>query len=194
MGTGITGGWPGDDELGSFDLWKSAQSRMRPQEFTKVADKLWVGGEPLGNDLKTLREFGIKNVMSVAKEAHDECIQYSDEFRLVHFGFRDHEPFEPFLLKQALYTLKQLLKRGNTLVHCGVGISRSPSIIALYWYAMGLTPSREAGIEHQRALRPIVRPNRVIDDNVMAVVNALRLKWARKDRKTSKPSTDLVLT
>jgi protein-tyrosine phosphatase len=147
--------------------------------FSKITENLFLGPEPTAQDADTLRNLGIKNILSVAKECHDEWIGYEGKFNLVYVGMHDHSPLPPWLAKQALTTLREMLKRGKTLVHCGIGVSRSPTTIALYWYAIGETDSVAEGIQRLQKIRPCVAPNRIVDDNLMQMVFALRRRWAK---------------
>lgn len=149
--------------------------------------RLFLSGAPRSAD--ALHKLGIKNVLNVAKEIHDECISYHADIKTVHFGFRDHIPMEPWMVRAALITLRSMLKKGPTLVHCGIGVSRSPTTIALYYYATGKFPSVQSAVQHLQTLRSCVAPNRIVDGNVMNVVEALRVKWTKTSDTLSESLT-----
>jgi protein-tyrosine phosphatase len=174
--------WEKHNEL----IYRSSDPKIK---FTKITPRLYLSGEPCKSDVLWLVSKGIKNVLSVAKECHDTCIGYGDALKLVHVGFRDHVPMEPWLVLSAMHTLKAMLKNGPTLVHCGVGISRSPTTIALYWYAKGITNSIEEGVQKLVEKRPCVAPNKIVDEKVIEVVEDLRAKWAK-----SKSDSDATTT
>lgn len=153
-------------------LWGNDKLR----EMSLVEDGLYLSGDYF--DHKTLRECGIHNVMSVARESRDTGFMYVPWLRLTYFGFPDHEIMDLGMVEAALRTLRILRKNGTTLVHCGMGISRSPTIIALYWMAEGKVATYEEGIETLKKMRPCVRPNNLVDERVLKVVERLRREWA----------------
>lgn len=174
--------WSDGMGYGSYN-WRQDDRSCPP--FSKITEDLYLGREPLSSDIGTLQKLGIKNILSVAKECHDEWIAYTGpNFNLVYAGMHDHTPLPPMLAKLALISLKEMLKKGKTLVHCGIGVSRSPTIIALYWYARGEVDSYGEGIEKLQALRSVVCPNRIVDHNLMQMVNTLREKWSNKGAGT----------
>lgn len=174
------------------DKWANHRSyidRMQDEvlcpAFSKITDSLFLGRAPEARDLDLLQKLGIKNILSVAKECHDEWIGYTmREFNVVYAGMRDHEPLPPMIAKLAITSLKEMLKKGKTLVHCGIGVSRSPTIISLYWLALGQVDSYEEGIQKLQALRPVVRPNRIVDHNLLQMVASLRKNWSRRGSET----------
>lgn len=176
---------------GNRPVWRSYIDRIEDglnhRDFSKITENLYLGGAPGPNQAGYLRSLGIRNILSVAKECHDEWITYThNEFNLVYVGMRDHEPLPPVLARLAITTLRDFLKRGKgkTLVHCGVGISRSPTIISLYWLAKGEVNSYEEGIQKLQALRSVVRPNRIVDHNLLQMVGSLRKRWAKNESST----------
>ena len=160
-------------------------------EISKVGPGLFLSGEPRREDAGRLRDLGIRNVLSVARECHDEWIGYECDLQLAHIGFRDHVAMPAWLAVQAVRTLDAMLRAGPTLVHCGVGISRSPTVIALYWWASGKTTSHAEGVAKLQKLRSCVRPNDIVDEDVLAAVGRLRKAWMgheAKGRKGERPA------
>lgn len=154
-------------------------------EISRVGPGLFLSGEPDRDDAERLRDLGIRNVLSVARECHDEWIGYDAAFQLVHLGFRDHLPIPPWLAVEVVRVLAALVRAGPTLVHCAMGVSRSPTAIALYWWASGQAASHAEAVARLQRLRPCVRPNAIVDGAVLAAVGRLRREWAeeRKQRK-----------
>ena len=152
-------------------LWNEEGLR----EVSPVGGGLYLSGDYF-ND-KDLSDLRVRNVMSVARECADTKIN-SHRVNLVHFGFRDQVIMDIGMVEAALRSLRAMLRRGTTLVHCGMGISRSPTIIALYWMAVGKVATYEEGIERLKKVRPCVRPNRLVDERVLKVVEKLRRAWA----------------
>ena len=188
-----------EDEAGDSFSFQSyidrVDDRLVERSISKITNRLYLGGAP--SDVSKLYKLGIKNVLSVAKECHDEVRGYDGGINLEYVGMRDHSPLSPWMAKQAILTLREMLKRGKTLVHCGIGVSRSPTIIALYWYAMGEVDSVAQGVRKLKEIRSCVSPNRIVDDNLMQMVESLRKNWARPRRSrkgSSTPTTELATT
>jgi len=148
-------------------------------EYAKLSDvggSLFLSGDHFSR--ADLEELGITGVISVARECPDEHLEYANGIRKAHFGFRDHVIMDHGMVEAAVSTVRAFLRHGRVLVHCGVGISRSPTIIALYRMAMGEEETYEGAIDRLKKRRPCVRPNRVVDDGVLQMIENLRRKWA----------------
>ena len=154
--------------------------------ISKVGPGLFLSGAPSRSAAPELRRLGVKNVLSVARECHDEWIGYECDLQLAHLGFRDHVAMPPWLAVQAVRTLDAMMRNGPTLVHCGIGVSRSPTVIALWWWATGRTTSHVEGVAKLRRLRPCVAPNAIVDEAVLAAVGRLRKAWTRGREKNRK--------
>ena len=155
------------------------------REFTRVSPTLYLGGAPVSSDIPKLEACGVKFFLNVAKEIHDDCVTYGSDILSVHIPLRDHTANPAWLFEEALLTLRQMEKRGIVLVHCGIGVSRSPTTIALYWYAMGREPSVQSGIERLKGFRRCVSPSELLLTNeVMDVANKLKKRWVRSKKQS----------
>ncbi len=154
--------------------WERAWEACK-DEITDVGGGLFLSAVPRANDL---RDLGIKNVLNVAREQGDNHLCYGN-FNVAHFFIEDGVPMNPMMVRSALKTLREMHRKGSTVVHCGMGVSRSPTIIALYWYARGEVDSLEEGIEILQRVRPCVSPNYIVDKKVMRAVDGLRRMWTK---------------
>lgn len=145
-------------------------------QLSDVGGGLFLSGDSFSR--QDLADLGITGVVSVARECPDEQLEYAYDLRKAHFGFRDHHIMDHGMVEAAVSTVRAFLRHGRVLVHCGVGISRSPTIIALYRMAAGEEETYEGAIEHLKEHRACVRPNRVVDDGVLYMIENLRRKWA----------------
>ena len=153
-----------------------------PAEYaaiTRVGPRLFLSGAPGREDAERLRALGVTGILSVARECGDEWAAYEPGLHLVHFGFRDHEPLPAALAVATVRTLAALLAEGPTLVHCGIGVSRSPTFVALYLWATRQARSHPEAVARLRRLRPCVAPNAIVDEAVLAAVARLRGEWGR---------------
>lgn len=151
-------------------------------QLTQVAARLYLGACPTPAAIPLLLEEDIEYALSVAREA---TTGYTAGTRIlaVHIPIDDRGALEPWLVVAALRLLAEMETRGRTLVHCAVGASRSPSIIAQYWFAAGETASVAEGIERLRALRVVVDPHPgLFAPDVVKAVGRLREEWANGRR------------
>jgi len=146
--------------------------------LTPVAPGLFLSGEPDESGPLIVR--GIQNVLAVAQECPDWHLRGVPGLRIAHVGFEDWVPMPRAQTTRVLRTLRELLQRGPTLVHCGIGVSRSPSVIALYWIATGVVRTFAEGVARLQALRPCVAPNDVAREAAQGVAWRLRQEWAPK--------------
>lgn len=147
---------------------------------TDLGGGLYLGGMPTAEELVAFERNGVHNILSVAKECPDD-IEYLSPFVVAHFGFRDRRPMEPWLAVLALRSLGAMCERGPTFVHCGAGISRSPSIVALYWWAARKFPTVSAALSRLKLLRPVVSPHpEIFHEPLLRAVRRLRGSWSRK--------------
>ena len=57
--------------------------------------------------------------------------------------------------------IRKNIRWGSVLLHCGVGVSRAPSLAAAYMDAVGYK-NIDAAIEEIRQVRPIIDPSKVL--------------------------------
>lgn len=145
--------------------------------ITPVAPGLFLSGEP--EEPGPLLDRGIQNVLSVARECPDVHLRGVPGLRVTHIAFEDWVPMPRAQTTWVLQTLRRLLQAGPTLVHCGIGVSRSPSVIALYWVATGVVATFAEGVARLQALRPCVAPNDIAQAQALAVAARLRREWAQ---------------
>jgi protein-tyrosine phosphatase len=76
----------------------------------------------------------------------------------VQLSFDDSETVPPAKFEQALAAIRDHIRRGKVLVHCEIGSSRSPVVVALYMHVVGYKRFEDALAElHER--RPVVAPS-----------------------------------
>ncbi len=90
---------------------------------------LWIGGRGDLRDMRRIRLAGIASVIDLA--VNEEPISIARETVLCRFPLVDGPGNAPWLLRSAAMTVAELLRgRVPTLVMCGAGMSRAPSIAA----------------------------------------------------------------
>ena len=73
--------------------------------------------------------YDIKYVLTVAKHMNDSPFPESFEYKIIEI---DDLPSEDLHIQQGIDFMEKSLKKGNLLVHCANGISRSPSMVCAY--------------------------------------------------------------
>ena len=125
--------------------------RINPQ-ICKIHDGLYLTDFPNAKDYEALKALGVRQILTIGKELprHGEPI-----FKVMHVKVND-VPTEN--LKKYFNSTFDFIKRGPTVVHCAMGISRSTTIVIAYLM-------RKHGMSYDDALalckerRPIINPN-----------------------------------
>ncbi|KAF6745438.1 dual specificity protein phosphatase 12 [Ephemerocybe angulata] len=122
----------------------------------EILPGLWLGDFPSALDTETLKEKGIRSVLSAMRgrvTVHETFIRHQisldddpDADILVHFP------------PSIAFIGSELAKGRGVLVHCQAGISRSATIVAAYLMkTRNLNP--QAALKMVRDTRPIISPN-----------------------------------
>ncbi|KAF6745368.1 phosphatases II [Ephemerocybe angulata] len=122
----------------------------------EILPGLWLGDFPSALDTETLKEKGIRSVLSAMRgrvTVHETFIRHQisldddpDADILVHFP------------PSIAFIGSELAKGRGVLVHCQAGISRSATIVAAYLMkTRNLNP--QAALKMVRDARPIISPN-----------------------------------
>lgn len=103
-----------------------------------IPDRLWVGAT---GDVGALREFVNAGGRAIVQLSHEVIAEWLPRDLMVgRFPLNDDTGNDPKTVRMAIRFLAELLKsQVPTLVTCGAGMSRSPSIAAA---AMAITDSR----------------------------------------------------
>lgn len=128
--------------------------------MTEILPNLWLGNLDATYDLEFLREANITHVLSIIEIDHSTHALVTKG--VIHMRIRmydsDEEPIYN-VFPTACNFIEDALKHGGAVyVHCLMGISRSPTLVAAY-----LMKTRGMGVEEVLeflvARRPIVCPN-----------------------------------
>ena len=128
--------------------------------MSEILPGLWLGGLDLIYDYEFLQENGITHVLSVIKE--DILTPAMVRAHVTHMRVAIHdcddEPIADYFLPCIEFIQEALGSGGKVYVHCLMGISRSPSIVAAYLMSARCMRVEEA-LAFIIARRPIVDPN-----------------------------------
>jgi dual specificity phosphatase 12 len=128
--------------------------------MSEIIPNLWVGNLDLTYDLEFLRSAHITHIVTVLEREHGTHAMAALRVEQLSFRLADYDdaPIYDTFLPVCEFIDAALLGGGAVYVHCLMGISRSPTIVAAY-----LIWKRGVGLEEAlrilRAARPIIEPN-----------------------------------
>ncbi|RKP21781.1 phosphatases II, partial [Rozella allomycis CSF55] len=118
---------------------------------------LWLGSERDAHDISFIKENNISFVLNVSKEAKN-AFENDDDIEYCHFDFQDY--FDQDILNYLPKCFEFLAKSRsrNALIHCTLGISRSPTIAIAY--VMKVKGWRmQKSYDHVKQIRNSICPN-----------------------------------
>ena len=104
-------------------------------------------------------------IMSVITLSEEPVEQRNPAIRYLHFPVRDARPIRISWLNAILTAIEESMPRGAVLVHCGVGISRSPAVVAAYLDRIGFLSFARA-LSYLESLRPAVAPSKALVESI----------------------------
>jgi protein-tyrosine phosphatase len=126
--------------------------------MTKIWERLFIGGITDAEKLAVGNPHGITTVVSLSElpvESKRNGINY------LHLPIEDDEPVPVYQFDRILDAISENIRWGSVLLHCGVGVSRAPSLAAAYMDAVGYK-SIDAAVKEIRKVRPFIHPSTVV--------------------------------
>jgi protein-tyrosine phosphatase len=130
--------------------------------MTQIWDRLWVGSLVDAERLAKGNPNGINTVITLCEQcpaSKQPGINY------LQISIVDEEPVLVGQFDKVIDAISENIRWGTILVHCGVGISRAPSMAAAWMHAVGYKDI-DAAIEEVRMKRPIINPSRVLFNSI----------------------------
>jgi len=126
----------------------------------RVSDtNLYIGNSNDSRDIDKMRKIGITSSVNVSKDL--EAPWFYGTFRNYKIGLLDGPGNKPYQYEMAAWVIQCLLRNGEkVLVHCPLGMSRSPGVAAMVLVLLGKAKSLLAAIEIVKASRSIANVNR----------------------------------
>jgi protein-tyrosine phosphatase len=126
--------------------------------MTKIWERLFIGGLTDAQRLAKGNPNGIDSVISLC----EECITSKRHgVNYIHLPIQDDRPIPVGQFDKIMDSIAENIKWGTVLLHCGVGLSRAPSLAAAYMHVVGYKDIDVAISEIER-LRPIIAPSKVL--------------------------------
>ena len=125
--------------------------------FCRVTGELWIGGQPRGAGMKTMRTHGITAVVNMRSEYDYPKLAKIHELKYLRLPTDDHgAPTLRDLAKGVEFITGEIDGGGKVYVHCWEGIGRSAAMAAAYLVSRGSSP--DDAWKKIRRVRPFIRP------------------------------------
>ena len=130
--------------------------------ITKVLDGLYISGRRDAEALSSANPHQITTVITLCREPVG---RRNPTIRYLHFPVRDARPIRISWLNAILVAIEESVARGAVLVHCGVGASRAPTVVAAFLDRIGFLGFARA-LSYLEDLRPDVAPSRALVESI----------------------------
>lgn len=125
--------------------------------MTKIWERLYLGNLKDAEQLARSNPQRITTVISLCRE---KAVHRSPKITYIHIPIPDSRPISAQRFEDVMFAMAIGLRRGNLLVHCLAGMSRSPILIAAWMQRCGY-----AGID--TALSEIAELRDIAPSNTM---------------------------
>src|ERR1035438_1671166 len=130
--------------------------------MTQVWEPLFLGSLADAEELAADNPDGITTVISlseVAVQTRREDVNY------VHLPIEDDVPVPVRQFYGVMDAIRMNIRWGTVLLHCGVGVSRAPSMAAAYIDSVGCK-GIDAALAEIKLLRPFIQPSTILLNSV----------------------------
>jgi protein-tyrosine phosphatase len=130
--------------------------------MTQVWERLWVGGLTDAKRLAKGNPNHIDTVISLCEERVAPK-RRGVNYLLVPIEDDQHIPVGKF--DAVIDAIAENIRWGTVLIHCGVGVSRAPSLTAAWMAAVGYK-NLDAALAEIRKARPFIEPSKVLLESI----------------------------
>lgn len=125
---------------------------------TKITEYIYLGSEWNSSNKSEMKLLGITHILNVAIESPNYFPQEMEYYNIRIKDLEDSTISRHFAKAHAFIDSAVEMKKG-VLVHCGLGISRSTTIV-VSWLMKANKWTLQKSYKHVKDLRPVVKPNR----------------------------------
>lgn len=130
--------------------------------MTRIWERLWVGGL---TDAKRLAK-GNPNHIDTVISLCEACVAPKRHgVNYIHIPIEDDRPVPVGQFDRIMDAIAENIRWGRLLLHCGVGLSRAPSLAAGWMAAIGYKSLDDALAKIKR-LRPIIDPSNILLESI----------------------------
>jgi protein-tyrosine phosphatase len=129
---------------------------------TQIWERLFIGGLTDAQRMTKGNPNHIDSVISLC----EECISSKRHgVNYIHIPIADDHPIPIGKFDAVIDAISENIRWGKVLLHCGVGLSRDPTLAAAFWHVVGYK-NIDAAIAEIERLRPIINPSKVLIDSI----------------------------
>lgn len=103
-----------------------------------ILERLALGSIEEARNINGLKQEGIKAILNVAKEWEYE----TKNFHYLRVPIEDGHPIPFYAIEKSVNFIWTEIEQGKVLVHCNLGLSRSPAIVMCYLWRCGFSLSK----------------------------------------------------
>lgn len=148
---------PSPEDLQRFHEFRERLENQRPFEAHRIIEGLWLGNATDAGFKTGLERTGITHIVNLCGESYAPTFDHIEYCR-VAIADRASSNVANAMLTAIPFIINALATGGRVLVHCGMGISRAPSIVIGYLMLQRNMTFDEA-FTHVHGIRSIVCPN-----------------------------------
>jgi protein-tyrosine phosphatase len=123
--------------------------------MTRIWERLYIGGLADAEELADENTNDITTVISLSEipvQTRREDVNY------VHLPIEDDMSVPVRQFYGVMDAIRKNIRWGTVLLHCGMGVSRAPSLAAAYMAAVGYK-GIDAALKEIRKVRPFIHPS-----------------------------------
>lgn len=130
--------------------------------MTRIWERLFIGSLQDAERLSHKNPCGIATVITLC----EQCVKgKAAGVRYIHLPIEDDKAVPSDQFEAVMDSIAENIQDGTVLVHCALGLSRSPTLTAAYMHRVGYKHFNFAFAEIEQ-LRPIVEPSETLRSSV----------------------------
>jgi protein-tyrosine phosphatase len=130
--------------------------------MTQIWERLFLGSLTEAEELADDNPDRITTVVSLSEVA---VRTRREDVKYVHLPIEDDQPVPIHQFYIIMDAIRKNIRWGTVLLHCGVGVSRAPSLAAAYMAAVGYK-GIDAALKEIRQVRPFIHPSTVLVESL----------------------------
>ena len=130
--------------------------------MTRIWERLFVGGLSDAQRLARGNPNHIDTVISLC----EACVASKRQgVNYIHIPIEDDQSVPAGQFDSIIDAIAKNVRWGTVLLHCGVGVSRAPSLTAAWMYCVGYK-NLDSALEEIKRLRPAIDPSTILLESI----------------------------